>query len=137
MSGVMLKSITPIEGAAFKLNLVFVAGPDVPDYKDPAYQQQLHSIQEKLKAPGNKVQARAKFSESRKRRILADWRISHAAFSPRDPARHAIRRLDYGQARTQSQNQGWRDRGRSRDDKEDDHLLDRARAIKAEADKSL
>lgn len=64
MSGIKIKSITPIEGGAFNLNLAFVAGPDDPEYKDPAYQQELHGIQEELKALGNKVQARANFQKA-------------------------------------------------------------------------
>jgi hypothetical protein len=64
MSGIKIKSITPIEGGEFNLQVAFLAGADDPDYKDNDYQHELHGIQEKLKLLGNKVHARANFQKA-------------------------------------------------------------------------
>ncbi|HYI38989.1 MAG TPA: hypothetical protein VE053_01585 [Allosphingosinicella sp.] len=136
MSGIKIKSIAPIETGAYKLCLTFVAGPGDPDYRDSAYQEELHGVQDKLKALGNKVQARAHFQKSGTGGswLTGDFLLQLSAlgtplgtlFGVWIAAKLGRKvRIKVGDIEVEAGTM-----------KEVEHLLERARGIKAEADKT-
>jgi len=64
MATVRIKSIKPVGGNGAEMSLAFIAGPSDPEYRDPSYQDELHAIDAVLKTLSSRVQARASFQKS-------------------------------------------------------------------------
>lgn len=64
MATVRIKSIKPVGDDGPDMSLAFIAGPADLEYRDATYQEELHAIDAKLKTLSSRVQARADFQKS-------------------------------------------------------------------------
>lgn len=64
MTMIRIKSIKPVGGDGPDMSIAFIAGPTDPEYRDSAFQDELHAVDAKLKTLTSRVQARANFQKS-------------------------------------------------------------------------